>query len=296
METSSWRTLRGPSRSSQSQVNSRPRLSAVPDRARGCSCTIAVGTHAESDWAAHAGTSQTAVSVGDFVQVLLVVGLCVIERASGRDLRGDRPVTGTPKRLLVGVASLLCSQALLVACVVDCRAVLRAYVVALTYPLRRVMGLPEHREQIPIGDLLRIEDDEHGLGVPGSSAANLLVGRVWGKASRVADRCRVNAVDLPEFTLGPPEAAETKDRGARTLGKGWLEERAEHGVLLGNGERRLVPAGKSLGGHDHLGLVAAKEHSLTSSPLSSLAQSPSYSAILYRSSLPPCLRLPDAAL
>src|SRR5215212_1877505 len=79
-----------------SQVNSRSSLSAVPGRARRCSCTIAVGTHAESDRAAHAGTAQTAVSVGDFVQVLLVVGLCVVERASGRNLRGNRIVTGTP--------------------------------------------------------------------------------------------------------------------------------------------------------------------------------------------------------
>src|ERR671918_1760898 len=127
------------------------------------------------------------------------------------------------------------------------------------------MGLPEHREQFPVGELLRIEDDEHGLGVPGSSAANLLVGGVLCEASRVADCCRVNAVDLPEFTLGPPEAAETKDRSARTLGKGWLKERAEHGMPLGNGESRLLPAGKSLGGHDHLGLVATKKHSFASS-------------------------------
>src|SRR5215211_682784 len=156
------------------------------------------------------------------------------------------------------------------------------------------MGLPEHREQFPVRDLLRIEDDEHGLGVPGSSATNLLIGRVWCEASRVANCCRVNAVDLPEFTLGAPEAAETKDRGTQTLGKGWLKERAKHGVLLGNGERRLLAAGNSLGWHDHLGLVATKEHSLTSSPLSSLAQTPSFSEILYRSSVPPCLRLPDA--
>src|ERR687894_801943 len=57
------------------------------------------------------------------------------------------------------------------------------------------MGLPEHREQFPVGDLLRIE------------------------------------------------------------------ERAEHGMPLGNGESRLLSAGKSLGGHDNLGLVATKEHS-----------------------------------
>src|SRR5688572_21513313 len=107
IETSSRRTLRGPSRSSQSQVDSRSSLSAVPGRAQRCSCTTAVGIHAESERAAHAGTAHTAVSVGDLVQVLLVVALGVVERASRRDLRGDRTVTGTPKRLLVGVAGLL---------------------------------------------------------------------------------------------------------------------------------------------------------------------------------------------
>ena len=100
-----------------------------------------------------------------------MVVLGVVERASGRDLRGDRAVSGIPKCPLVGVAGLLGGPALLVACVVDRRAVLRACVVALTHPLRRVMGLPEHREQFPVGDLLRIEDDEHGFGMPGSSAS-----------------------------------------------------------------------------------------------------------------------------
>src|SRR5215207_1178136 len=232
---------------------------------------VAVGTHADSDRAGHAGPAQTAVSVGDLVQVLLVVGLGVVERASGRDLRGDRTVTGTPKRLLVGVAGLLSGLALLVVGVVDRRAVLRAYVVALAHPLRRVVGLPVHREQVPVGDLLGVEDDEHGLGVSRTSAAHLLVGRVRREAPRVADRRRVDAVDLPELTLGPPEAAEAEDRGARTLGKGRLKGRAEYGVPLRNAERRPLPTGKRLGGRDHLGLVATKEHSLTSSPLKSLA-------------------------
>src|SRR5829696_2149818 len=226
---------------------------------------VAVGTHAGSDRAAHAGPTQTAVSIGDLVQVLLVVGLGIVERASGCDLRGDRTVTGTPKRLLVGVAGLLSGPALLVVGVVDRRAVLRAYVVALAHPLRWVVCLPEHCEQVPVGDLLGVEDDEHGLGVSGMTAANLLVGRVWGKASRVADCCRVDAIDLPELALDAPEAAETEDRGAHTLGDRRLKWRAEHGVSLGNGERRLLPPGKRLSGRDHLALVTTKEHPLTSS-------------------------------
>src|SRR5215208_3271755 len=82
------------------------------------------------------------------------------------------------------------------------------------------MGLPEHLEQVPVRDLLRIEDDEHGLGVPGSSAANLLVGRVRCEASRVADCCRVNALDLPEFTLGPQKQPRPKTAALVPSGKG----------------------------------------------------------------------------
>src|SRR5215213_5615031 len=242
-----------------------PRREPLAPLLVGAGHLVSRGTHAESDRAAHAGTTQATVSVGDLVEILLMVGLGVVERASGRNLRGDRAVSGIPKCLLVGVAGLLGGLTLLVVCVVDRRAVLRACVIALSHTLRRVMGLPEHREQFPVRDLLQIEDDEHGLGVPGSSAADLLVGRVRCEASRVADRRRVNAVDLPEFTLGPPEAAEAEDSGAHTLGEGRLEGCAEHGMPLGNGESRLLPAGKSLVGHDHLGLVATKEHSLASS-------------------------------
>src|SRR5215211_3129717 len=252
--------------------------------------------YAEPDRAAHASPAETAISVRNLVEVLLVVALSVVERAGGRDLRGNRIIAGTPQGLLVGVAGLLGGPALLVVGVVDRRAVLRAYVVALAHPLRRVVGLPEHREQVPVVDLLGVEDDEHGLGVSRTSAAHLLVGRVRREAPRVADRRRVDAVDLPELTLGPPEAAEAEDRGARTLGKGRLKGRAEYGVPLGNAEGWLLPAGKRLCWRSHSCLMAIKEHPLTSSPLSSLAQSPSFSAILYHSCLPPYLRPHEAAL
>src|SRR5919199_260414 len=226
---------------------------------------VARCTHPETDRAAHAGPAQATVTIGNLVEVLLVVALGVVERAGGRDLRGDRAVTGMPPRLLIRVAGLFGGPTLLVIGVVDRRAVLRAYVVALAHPLRWVVGLPEHREQVTVGDLLAVEDDEHGLGVPGTSATNLLVGRVRCEAPRVADRRRIDAVDLPELALGPPEAAEAEDRGAHTLGKRWLDWRAEHGVPLRNVERRLLPTGKRLTGRDYLGLVAIKEHPHTSS-------------------------------
>src|SRR5918997_4089417 len=104
----------------------------------------------DPDRAAHAGPSQTAVPVRHFVQVLLVVALRIVELPGGCDLRGYRAVTATLKRLLVGLAGLLGGPALLVVNVVDRRAILRADVVALAHPLRRVVGLPEHCEQFPV--------------------------------------------------------------------------------------------------------------------------------------------------
>src|SRR5215212_10578747 len=189
-----------------------------------------------------------------------MVAFGVVERAGGCDLRGDRTVIGASQRLLVAVTRLLGGPALLVVSVVDRRAVLRAYVVALAHPLRWVVGLPEHREQVPVGDLVGVEDDEHGLGVSRTSAAHLLVGRVRREAPRVADRRRVDAVDLPELTLCTPEAAEAEDRGAHTLGERCPEGRAEYGVPLRNAERRPLPAGKRLCWRSYSGLMAIEEH------------------------------------
>jgi hypothetical protein len=109
---------------------------------------------------------------------------------------------------------------LLVARVVDRRTVLRAYVVALAHPLRRVVGLPEYSQQVSVGDLVGVEDDQHDFRVSGSAAARLPIGRFWCEASCVTYDGRIDAIDLPELALGPPEAAEAEDRGTQTLGKG----------------------------------------------------------------------------
>src|SRR5215211_4374703 len=51
--------------------------------------------YAEPDRAAHAGPTEATVSVWDLVEVLLVVALGVVERAGGRDLRGNGIIAGT---------------------------------------------------------------------------------------------------------------------------------------------------------------------------------------------------------
>src|SRR3712207_8547002 len=48
------------------------------------------------------------------------------------------------------------------------------------------------------------------LGVTGHAAADFLIGGVLGEAPRIADGCRENAIELPEETLGPPEAPQDR--------------------------------------------------------------------------------------
>jgi hypothetical protein len=109
------------------------------------------------------------------------------------------------------------------------------------------VSLPEHPQQIPVGDLLGVEDDENDFRVSGSAAADLPVSRVWREASCVTDGGRVDAVNLPELPLGAPETTEAEDRCTQTLGKGWLKGRAKYGVPLRKFERRPLPARKRLG-------------------------------------------------
>ena len=164
-----------------------------------------------------------AVAVRVLRQVLLVVRLGVVERAGGGDLGRDLAEAGRGQRRLVAVARRLDRGALLVRAVVDGRAVLRADVVALAHALRRVVALPERAQDLVARHLRGVEHDEHGLGVAGRAAADLLVGRVRRVAAGVADGGRVDAVELPEQPLGAPEAAHADDQrlhAARGTG-GW---------------------------------------------------------------------------
>ena len=101
------------------------------------------------------------------------------------------------------------------------------------------MLLEEGLEQLAVGDLRGVEGDQDGLGVAGASAADLLVGRVRRDPVHVADRGRVDAVELPEELLGAPEAAEGEVGGLDPVGEGRLQRSAEHRVALGDVEGAL---------------------------------------------------------
>ena len=89
------------------------------------------------------------------------------------------------------------------------RAVLVADVRALPVQLRRVVLGEEDGEQLLVGDALRVVGDLDDLGVARAVAADLLVGRVRGRAARIADRValtpssRRNAASTPQKQPAP---------------------------------------------------------------------------------------------
>src|SRR5204862_5540 len=114
------------------------------------------------------------------------------------DLGGDPAEARLRQHALIGVARRFRERPLLGRGDVDSRAVLRADVVPLAHPLRRVVALPEHAEQSLVAHERRVEDDAHDLVVPRETRADLLVVRVRRVAGRVAGRRREDAALRPE--------------------------------------------------------------------------------------------------
>src|SRR5205814_8879550 len=111
--------------------------------------------------------------------------------------------------------------------------------------------LPERLEQRLVARDGRVEDDEHGLGVAGLAATDLLVARVRRVAAAVADGGRVDARDLPELALGAPETAEREDGAPEALGEWRLERVAVDVVRGGDGHLRGATGQRALR-RDHL--------------------------------------------
>src|SRR5437867_10759285 len=110
-------------------------------------------------------SSDPAVCQPALFQVALVVLLRAIERGRGRDLGDDRPLEapGLLEARLRGARRRL----LLPGVEEDRRAVLLADVGALAVQLRRVVVLPEHVEELLVGDACRVVLHLHALGVAG---------------------------------------------------------------------------------------------------------------------------------
>ena len=196
-----------------------------------------------------------------------MVGLRVVELAGRGDLGRDRAVAGLTQALLVGACGRLRGVALLLGVVVEGGAVLRADVVPLSHPLRRVVALPEDAQHLLIGGQARIEDDQHRLGVPREPRADLLVARVRRDAAGVAHRRGMDARRLPEEALRPPEAAHADQRALAPLREGRRELPPGDEVRLGH-RHPLGAAGERLAGGRYRRPVPGEhsEHRAPSSP------------------------------
>src|SRR5579859_6318995 len=173
---------------------------------------VLFGRDAGADRAADPGPAKPAIAERVLRQILLVIILGEIELRRLADFGRDGVVSRALEPRLIALARGLGGLQLLRRIGIDRRAVLRPDVIALAHALGGIMALPEELQQPVIADRLRVEDDEHDLGVPGASAAYLLVGRVHGRAAGIADRSGPHARRLPEFALGTPEAAEPEYR------------------------------------------------------------------------------------
>ncbi len=82
---------------------------------------------------------------------------------------------------------------------------------------------------------MRIEHDEHSLGVPRGATAYFAIRRIRRVSRRVANRGRVDTGHLPELPLGTPEAPERKHRALETGRERRFERRAIHVMRRRNG-------------------------------------------------------------
>src|SRR5215472_2550074 len=136
--------------------------------------------------------------------------------------------------------------------------VLGADVVALPHALGRVVRLPEHLEQIAVGDVLGVEHHPDRLGVTGAAGADFLVRRVRREPALIPDRGRDDAWRLPELPLRAPEAPERELGHLAAVRIRRQQWRAEHFVGRGNAHLLCSAAQRLLRGH-HPSLAGTKE-------------------------------------
>jgi DNA-binding transcriptional LysR family regulator len=145
------------------------------------------------------------VPLGVALQVILMLGLGLPERASRRHL-GDHLARPQPGGVDVG-DRVLGDPLLGVAQVEDGRPVTGPDVVALPVHRGRIVNLEEELQQVPVRNLLRVEDDLNRLGV----TAVVAVGRVRHVTAGVTDPRLEHARELPDEVLHAPEAAAGED-------------------------------------------------------------------------------------
>src|SRR5712691_1225299 len=158
-----------------------------------------IRTHASSDMAGRDAA---------LLQVALVIFFGAIEDRRGHNLGDDPPVIAAGFfQLLLG--SSRCGF-LLGRVEENCGAVLCTPIGSLPVERGGIMVAPENIQQLIVRDLGGIEGHLHRLSMAGFIAANVLVGRVFERASGVAYGCVFHSLDLAEGFFHAPEASGAK--------------------------------------------------------------------------------------
>jgi len=142
----------------------------------------------------YSSASKAAVAMRVLVQVLLMIVFCIIEFRSRFYLGSDWSKSPCCQLFLVEITGSLGQALLLDGVGVDAGPILRSSIVALLHALSWVVALPEQREQVSVGDLCWTVDHPDDLCMAGRSTAHLMVRRVLGVTSRVADLLTVTEI------------------------------------------------------------------------------------------------------
>src|SRR5580693_607746 len=169
-------------------------------------------------------------------QILLVIVLRVIELRCFRDLCRDLPFARCPESNLVYALGLFSRLTLLRVQYVDCRAILRACIVALAHPLSGIVRLPENPQQGLVGNNFRIVDHPHNFSMTREAGAHLFVCRIGCVPASVAHCSRIHPGKLPEKLLRPPKTSEPEYRLGKPSRKRRYHAPTAHKMSLRNGE------------------------------------------------------------
>src|SRR5262249_9785110 len=133
---------------------------------------------------------------------------CLVKVGERNNLRDDGIV---PDSSLVEFGLVfLCQLFLLLIMVEDHRAILGAEIVALLVWRGRIVRLPKNFQQVCIADLGRIILNLNHWGVPGITATNLPVGRIFDVATGVARFDAHYAYETLKHSFSTPETSGSK--------------------------------------------------------------------------------------
>src|ERR1700682_2892982 len=152
-------------------------------------------------------------------QIVLVVVLRRVERVERSDFGNNWP---RERFGLLQLCDIGFRHALLFRIgVKNRRAILRSDVGALAVKLCRIMrDGEEYPQQLTVGDLRRIVDYLHRLGVPSRTGADELIARGLGRAAGIPRRGAGHSPDVLENRVHSREASAGEHRGCLALGGG----------------------------------------------------------------------------